>query len=60
MSRTPAARVGIVLPGRDEKYIQHRAEQARSGAAGKHADKRHKRARTREARMRRALRDQEE
>lgn len=46
---------GIANP----EYARAMAELRRSGAAGTHADKREKRAKTREARLRRALEDQE-
>lgn len=56
MSRKKAAVAGFIRPGMDAEYVRHRAEQARSGAAGKHADRRLRRARTRAARTQRERR----
>lgn len=53
------SRTNHVRPPRNPEAARADAERRRSGAAGTHGDRRTKRLRTRSARKRQAIRDQE-
>jgi hypothetical protein len=54
---TKHKRSPYVVPAQDLDAVRRLQELRRSGAAGKHADKREKRTRTRSAKQRAALKD---
>jgi hypothetical protein len=49
--------LGVVMPGANPEYARAQAERRRSSAAGKHADRRTRRNRSRQAQRGRAIRD---